>query len=787
MALFALFVLSGIGGLSLEVVWTRQLATSIGSTSRATTTVVALFMAGLALGNALGARRARSLAAPVRAYALAELGVALGAWVCTAALPRLEAVSSVPARYAAAAVLMLAPTVCMGLTWPLLTEAWRRHDPRAAGRLYAVNTLGAAAGALLTGFVGVGVLGIARTGFAAAAIDALCGLAALGLGDASEAATDEGVEARDERRVPRWFLALALASGFVALAEEILWTRALLPYVNSSTYAFSAILGVYLLGLAGGAAIAARDARRDGDAATLAGVHLALALTVAATPMIFALAERHLPLYSGVRHATTFTVWTITVLASFLKAGGALAAPTLLLGATTSLAIRVALSLGLRPARAAGAYGSANTVGAIGGSVVAGFALIPLLGAHRAIMVCAVGHAGIAAAWFAVGPSRAPTRAERGGALAVVAAVAALAWATPAAPFTGRLTAGYRLLVVDEGPQDTTTVVEVGRGATRHRGILSNGVAYAGDRPFSQRYMALLGHLPALFADDPSNALVICIGTGTTAGAVARHPDVRALTLVDISPAVHRTLPLFAHVNGRVWEDPRVRIVEADGRQFLSRHGASFGMISLEPPPPRMAGAASLYTRELYARARAALRPGGVLAQWLPLHGMTAAETWMLVRTFLDVFPDGALFVLTDEEAALIGGPSPFRPDLDRVRARLANPAVAAGLRQIGVRGATPEALALDLLTLSPVHGATLRALAGPGPLITDDRPMIEQFAVMLARASSRSPFAESGRHAVFQSLAETPPSPLPVRGAAPPELARTLDDARAFYRALTR
>ncbi len=108
-------------------------------------------------------------------------------------------------------------------------------------------------------------------------------------------------------------------------------------------------------------------------------------------------------------------------------------------------------------------------------------------------------------------------------------------------------------------------------------------------------------------------------------------------------------------------------------------------------------------------------------------------------------------------------------------------------MRQIGVRGATPEALALDLLTLSPVHGATLRALAGPGPLITDDRPMIEQFAVMLARASSRSPFAESGRHAVFQSLGETPPSPLPVRGAAPPELARTLDDARAFYRALTR
>ena len=141
--LFAVFVLSGAGGLSLEVVWTRQLATSIGSTSAATTAVVALFMAGLALGNTLGVRLARG-ARPVRRYALAELGIALGAALCTALLPLVEAMPSTPARYALAALALLFPTACMGVTWPLLTEAWRRYsgtvylprrvrDPRSSG------------------------------------------------------------------------------------------------------------------------------------------------------------------------------------------------------------------------------------------------------------------------------------------------------------------------------------------------------------------------------------------------------------------------------------------------------------------------------------------------------------------------------------------------------------------------------------------------------------------------------------------------------------------------------
>jgi spermidine synthase len=783
-ALFALFVLSGVGGLSLEVVWTRQLAISLGSTSRATTAVVALFMAGLALGNSLGARRARGLASPVRNYGFAEVGVALGAALCTLLLPRLEGVSLGALRYVGAALLMLAPTVCMGVTWPLLTESWRRVEACAAGRLYAANTLGAAAGALLTGFVAIGLVGVAKTGYASALIDLVCGALALAIGDGETPADAAAVDAREGDPTPRWFLAVAAASGFLALAEEIVWTRALLPYVNSSTYAFAAILGLYLLGLAGGSWLASRDLRADVGGAALSRVQLGLALSVAATPLFFALAERYIPLYSGVRRAVTLAAWGESVLAIFIKTAVALAVPTVLLGANTAFALRVATAMGMRPARAAGAWGSANTLGAIVGTVLAGFVLLPVLGAHRAISLCAAGHLALALVWRGRVTPSSPAAAP---CLAVALAVAALVALTPAAPFTGRLTAGLHLLLVDEGPQDTTAVVQTGtvRGAGTFRAILSNGVAYASDNAQSRRYMGLLGHLPALLADDPSRALVICVGTGTTARAVAVHPEVRALTLVDISPVVHRTLPLFAHVNGAIWKDRRVRIVEADGRQYLSQSEGSFGLITLEPPPPRMAGAASLYTRELYARARRSLVPGGVLAQWLPLHGMTADETWMLVRTFLEEFPDGALFVLTPDEAALVGGASPFRPDVDRMRARLADPTVTDALRAIGFRGATPDALTLELLALSPTHGAALRALAGRGVVITDDRPMIEQFAIGLARSNARTILSTDGRASLFDALGRTTPSALPIRGAAPDDLARALLDAQARYRAI--
>jgi spermidine synthase len=349
-------------------------------------------------------------------------------------------------------------------------------------------------------------------------------------------------------------------------------------------------------------------------------------------------------------------------------------------------------------------------------------------------------------------------------------------------PFVGRLAESHRLVLLDEGPQDTTAVVDIGAGAGRQRLIFSNGISYTGDNAPSRRYMRLLGHLPALLADDPGDSLVICIGTGMTAAAVARHPEVRSLALVDISPVVQRTLPLFAHVNDRVWTDPRVAVVRADGRQFLGASRRPWGVVTLEPPPPRAAGAASLYTAEIYQRARRSMRRGGVIAQWLPLHGLTEAELLLITRTFVQVFPDAALFMLNSHEAALVGSPAPLVLDMARLRARLGDPAIAGSLAEIGFPPVEGEALLAELLALAPLSGPELVRFAGPGPVITDDRPLAESFAAVLSGGDRAHPLpagTEPGRAAFVQRLLDRPWQTPPLSGPAPAELAAAQDRLR--------
>lgn len=737
--LWILFGISGACGLSFELLWTRQLGVTLGATSRAIAVVVAAFMAGLALGSAVGSRLATRSRRPAFGYGLLELAIGSSALVTTSLLPGIEAVGSMGARYALSLPLLLVPTVLMGATYPFVCETARFLEGRE-GRLYALNTIGAALGCLLVGFAGVGLLGVTATARIAAAGNLLCGLAAVLLvGDAGRARDGDGAPPV-LARVPREMTLVALGCGASALAAEVLWTRALVPYLNSSTYAFAAILACYLLFLSMGAGLGAARAMSWDLARTrsrLAALQLALAVCLAASIALMDAVERFLQDYSGIRRVMSLGAWLETVWSVLSRVTLVIALPTMLMGASFPLVVKLARGEARAVDGIAARISAWNTLGGIVGSVGAGFVLLPLVGVLHALLVCALVNAAIALVLV-------PRRPAWVGAFAAVALVTfVVAGSGRAVPFVGRIAEGGRVLLVDEGPQDTTAVVELASRAGVARTIFSNGVSYTGDNPASRRYMRLLGHLPVLLADDPAHSLVICVGTGMTAAAVARYAAVRTLDLVDISPAVRRTMPLFRHVNASVFADPRVTLHEADGRNFLGRSTRRFGVISLEPPPPRAAGAASLYTEELYRMARARLTPGGAIAQWLPLHGLTDAELRIITRTFVRVFPDGALFLLNDAEAALLAaGPI----DLARIERRLGQPGIAGALAELGFDTSSEPSLAAQLLALSLAKGSALRRAMGPGPVITDDRPLVEQFAITLSRGGQSTEQAERAR-----------------------------------------
>ena len=714
-ALATLFFLSGFCTLGFEVIWSAQLRYVLGSTTAGVAFTVALFMGGMAVGYAVGGRLAPRLRSPVAAYGRVEMALAALSVLNALLLPLIERVGGGPVAYLLACAGILPCTVLAGMTLPLLVAASSGRLSEALGRLYAVNTAGAFFGVLVTGLVLIGSLGLRGCAVGLGALQLGVGLVAFA---SSRGATSprEAAVAFARARLPARWLGVAFAVGCASLGEEVLWTRALSAQLNASTYAFSIILAVFLLGLALGAALASMFMARGANRAPwLFGTQLIVGALVLASPEILDHTEELVPGYVGVRLATGFSVWLGTVGVALGRATIGLLPPCILLGFALPLIVDCCATRDHDRGATAGAIVGWNTLGSVLGALAAHFVLLPLMGLTGGLRVVASLH--VLASGVAIASA---TRTRLWLALPAALLVAVLVRPNRP-PFIGRLAAGQKTLLLDEGVQDTTAVTEgISGELAGYRTIFSNGISYAGDAPASLRYMRLLGHLPALFCAEQRRALVICVGTGNTAGAVATHEAFEAIDVVDISPVVWKTLPLFAASNRSVWKDPRVHLTIRDGRTFLARAASdTYDVITLEPPPPRVAGVSALYSREFYRSAERALAEGGAIAQWLPLHGLTNDELTLLARTFVEVFPAAEIVLLNPVEGALIATKGPRATDATIVR-RAGARDVADQLRAIGVA---------DPLALPRV---ALLGTLGTGPVLTDDRPRVEYFAANL-------------------------------------------------------
>jgi spermidine synthase len=248
----------------------------------------------------------------------------------------------------------------------------------------------------------------------------------------------------------------------------------------------------------------------------------------------------------------------------------------------------------------------------------------------------------------------------------------------------------------------------------------------------SLRYMRLQALLPLLIhSGEPRSALVIGFGTGITAGAMLRFPGLERPVVAELLPEVLQAAPLF-NGNFAAVSDPRLQIRLRDGRRELLRSDERYDLVTLEPPPPSAAGVVNLYSRDFYALAAARLQPGGLVAQWLPLPTQNEEDSRALVQSFIEVFPHATLWTTEFHEMLLIGSLQPQRLDLPRIRQRLAAPAVAAALAEVGVDSA--QALLATFIT----DRAGLQRFAGDTPPVTDDQPGIEYAAWVRPREITR-------------------------------------------------
>lgn len=741
------FFLSGAAGLMYEIVWVRMLGLIFGHTVHAVTTVLVAFMGGLALGSLLCSRRVDRIGNLLVVYAWLE--IAIGAYaLLTPSL--IEAVRSAYLSYARSyepsfgvltlvqfvlsTAVLVVPAGLMGATFPLLSRfVVQGGGPvgRRVGALYAWNTLGAVAGTYLVGFHLLPALGMRLTLLVTAGLSVAVGVGMLGAArlwrdaarvvPAAPPAAGVAASPTPDPRHARVLLLGAALSGGVAMIYELAWTRALALVIGSTTYAFTAILLSFLIGIAGGSAWASRRAARGG---LTPGFFAALQTAAALGSLgVLALVDRLPDVFLW-----GFTISREPGFIVALQIGLSVAVmliPTWCLGAALPCAIHLLGARGSGVGRSVGRAYASNTGGAIVGAFAAGFVLIPLLGVQNTIRAAIA--ANLFIGWFVV-----------------LAFSARAGWAAAWAPLAGAvvlvLVPNWDPVVMSSGVSTYADYYTRGGGSWRHRiedrvlfyqdGISStvsvhqggdertlrvNGKADAGTGK-DMRTQLLLGHLPVLLHPRPRAALVIGLGSGVTVGALTRYDTLERIDVVEIEPAVIVASSFFDRENRHALADRRVRTIVADGRTLLATAPDRYDLIISEPSNPWVGGVATLFTVESFGLARSRLTPDGVMAQWVHSYAMAPEDFQMIVASFHAAFPYMSLWAPVPGDFILIGTSRPQLFDLDRVAGLLAGNASLRtdwGLNE----SEGPEAI---LRTLVLNHDELARFAAGAA-LNTDD------------------------------------------------------------------
>ena len=769
--LYLLFFLSGISGLIYQVVWVRVFGNVFGNTVYSASVVVAVFMLGLGAGSyAAGRWSDRRYAAnpelPLRAYGYFELAIAaLGAAIALV-LPHLDRLSilvtsyqqdandwyvitswSYVARVAIALALLTPITLLMGGTLTLLIRYLVRAEVEAEARrialLYAVNTAGAAVGCFLTDFTFVPAWGLLETQLIAVSLNAIAGVGALAL---SARAKAQGPKPKaqspkravripnPESRIPAVApVAIALAlSGFAGLGMEILWFRHFSIMLGAFRAVFSLLLTVILVGIGAGALIAGplqRRARNPGlslmaiqslfVAFTLAGMWFADSSVIDRTVSSAVSAFGAATAVDQIASPTALDELWFNLRPMLLE----VAVPALLMGFSfplgNALIQRAEPSVGSR----AGALYLANTAGAVAGSLVAGFLLLPSLGLQASTSVLMIVAAvGLIPLYLAAGIPD-----PRSLIPAVAAAVAIAAWLWLPSDYISlralpRPEPNERVLNQSEGVNEIVTVTETtGKG----RRLMTNGHAMSATWPLSQRYMRALAHVPLLMTDHPTRVLVIGFGVGNTTAAATLHPSIQRVEVADLSRNVLDHASWFTGSNANVLRDGRVSVYVNDGRHHLQMQPpASYDLVTLEPPPIGYAGVASLYSEEFYQLARTRLKPNGFISQWLPAYQVPTATTLSMIRSFVDVFPRSVLLSGAEADLILIGANNRIEVDPNQLFAALSQrPAARADLTRLDL-GAPREIVGMFVGSSRKLTDATRDAVP-----VTDDRP-VQEFGV---------------------------------------------------------
>jgi spermidine synthase len=740
------FFLSGFAALLYETVWAREFAFVFGTSDLAVATVLAAYMGGLAVGAGLAGRIAARIRRPVLVYGMLELGIGLSALAVPYAIqastrllvarfggiPVLpEAGGFSPAFFylLCSFLIVLFPTALMGATLPLLARYAVQRESQIGSRvglLYATNTAGAVAGTLSAAFLLLPALGLRRTVFVGAAVNlavfAVAALLARGLPGAPRLEPGQRAALRRRDR-GTLILPVIFLSGVVSFTYEVLWTRLLGHIVGGSVYAFATMLATFLVGIAVGSGVASRLARSRDRAA---GIFLLTQLGAALLSYAAFLALDALPLLAariGAGAAASASA------ANLILSGVALLPAALCIGATFPLAVRILARHETEAGPASARVFAWNTLGAIVGSVGAGFWWIPALG-YAGTLTAAVAANLI----LAVAVGLLISRQRIGAVVVVVAAAIGLAFSPPGPP--ERLLRSSPLEVLPRagevayygvGRAATVLLLDVGgRWQLRANGLPEAVIQPRGGRPTPHRGAAWLGALPALARPDARSMLVIGLGGGVALESVPA--TLERIDVVELEPEVIAANRAIAAERRRdPLSDPRVHLTLNDARSALLLTERRYDAIVSQPSHPWTAGSAQLYTVEFLELVHRRLAAGGVFVQWMGLSFVDRELLETVLATLRRVFPQVRAYRPLPSEVLFLASDRPIEVE---PRVSLVVPKAGPELAALGILGPEDTAAALFL----DEEGAAALA-EGESPNTDDENRLAMRSPRVLGRA----------------------------------------------------
>lgn len=689
---FLLFTLSGFSGLIYESIWTHYLKLFLGHAAYAQTLVLAIFMGGLALGSWICSRYSSGWNNLLLGYAITEGVIGFFALIFHGAFDHAIAFSYsniIPAlasplyvnafKWTLSSALIFPQTILLGMTFPLMSTGILRLFPDNPGRsislLYFANSIGAAIGVLVSGFLLIRAVGLPGTIETAGVINIAVALTTLFIARQEQFQTwnlakREVIPAGNlSLRWYQFMLIASLITGMASFIYEVGWIRMLSLVLGSSTHSFELMLSAFIVGLAfGGLWIQHRIDRTEHLIRYLAYVQLIMASLALSTLVLYG-SMFEIMEWMQKNISKTDSGYALFNLSSHVIALVIMLPTTFFAGMTLPLITYFLIKRGYGE-KSIGAVYAANTIGAIVGVFLAIHVGMPLLGLKGLITLggsldMALGLALLWSTARQYGSKLKPVIVTAAG-ICVIATIALFVNLDLIKMVSGVYRGGEEKVKNDnhssikfykDGKTATVSVIQniFGYSTIKTNGKTDASLSlYANGETVDESTMTLLAVLPMALNPQAKTVANIGWGSGLTTTTLLLNRALELVDTIEIEQAMIEGAKNFGPRVQPAYTDPRSKINVEDAKTFFSTRNKKYDIIISEPSNPWVSGVAGLFSKEFYSLINNYLTDGGLFCQWVQLYEIDMNLTASILKALSTNFADYVVYTSNDVDMLIV-------------------------------------------------------------------------------------------------------------------------------------